>query len=99
LSEPEGRWFRATGPRVVDRAGPRLRLAWRCGSTADIFDAQGNDVGSFGSTGTGAGQMQAVQGVAVNGTRAIFVAEYGNNQVQKFAIVGPWPAPEATPEP
>jgi hypothetical protein len=66
----------------------------------DVFDPQWHYVASIGSTGSGEGQFRTVYGVVVNGTKTIFVADFGNNRIQKFAIVGPWPAAAsaATPE-
>jgi outer membrane protein assembly factor BamB len=58
----------------------------------DVFDPQWHYLGWFGGGGTGDGQIQTADGVIVNGTKTIFVIDFGNNRIQKFAIVGPWPA-------
>lgn len=67
----------------------------------DVFDPQWHYLGWFGGAGTGDGQFQTADGVVVNGTKTIFVIDYGNNRIQKFAITGPWPtaATAATPSP
>jgi hypothetical protein len=68
----------------------------------DVFDPQWHYLGWFGGAGTGDGQFQTADGLIVNGTKTIFVIDYGNNRIQKFAITGPWPAPAApagTPSP
>jgi len=62
----------------------------------DVFDPQWHYLGWFGGAGTGDGQFQTADGVVVNGTKTIFVIDYGNNRIQKFAITGPWPAPAAS---
>jgi outer membrane protein assembly factor BamB len=67
----------------------------------DVFDPQWHYLGWFGGAGTGDGQFQTADGVIVNRTKTIFVIDYGNNRIQKFAITGPWPtaASAATPSP
>ena len=66
--------------------------------TVDVFDPQWRYVASFGGAGSGEGQFRTIYGLVVNGTKTIFVADFGNNRIQKFAIVGPWPtAVIATP--
>ena len=44
-----------------------------------IFDRRGHELGSFGSQGTGAGQMLLPTDVAVDATGRVYVSEYGGN--------------------
>ena len=45
-------------------------------------------VTKWGSLGSGDGQFNGPGGVAVDGSRHVFVADTGNNRIQKFACAG-----------
>ena len=49
------------------------------------FDNGGTFLTIWGTFGSGNGQFAAPLGVAVDGSRNVFVAEAGNNRIQKFA--------------
>lgn len=51
------------------------------------FDASGNFLGQFGSFGTAEGQFGSVNGISVY-AGAVYVADGGNNRVQRFNTVG-----------
>ena len=52
------------------------------------FTASGEKIRSFGTPGSGRGQFKDPRGVAVDGEGNIFVADTGNNRIQKFTEEG-----------
>jgi sugar lactone lactonase YvrE len=52
------------------------------------FTSDGSLVATWGSTGSGDGQMNGPQGIAVDGFGNVYVADTGNDRVQKFTSVG-----------
>src|SRR5262245_24693061 len=82
-------WYRGRfGPaRVVRVAGAACALTLALGATT--AHALFLPLGSFGSTGSGAGQFQAPVGAAVRqSTGDVYVADSGNKRVQKFDATG-----------
>ena len=58
-----------------------------------IYDPAGTAVRNFGSAGAADGQFSAasgfmVQAIAVDADKNIYIADYGNNRVQKFSPTG-----------
>jgi hypothetical protein len=51
-----------------------------------VFDLLGNWVGAWGTHGTGPGQFNAINGIAVTDSGTIFVADRGANQIKKFHV-------------
>ena len=58
------------------------------GSCISVFTASGEKLQSFGTRGSGQGQFEDPNGVAVDGEGNIFVADTGNNRIQKFTEEG-----------
>jgi len=58
------------------------------GATVRRFDAAGNLLGSFGSTGSGPGQMLNAEGIAAGPDGTIAIADTGNHRVDLFAANG-----------
>ena len=54
------------------------------------YDSLGNFLGAWGAFGTGNGQFKAPEGIAVDSVGNVYVADYGNDRVQKFASDGSW---------
>ena len=54
------------------------------------FDQFGNYIASWGTYGTGNGQFEHPEGVAVDSLGNVYVADYLNNRVQKFTSSGGW---------
>ncbi len=50
-----------------------------------IFTATGTAIGSFGGTGSGNGQLNQPEAVAVDALGNIYVADYNNNRVEVFS--------------
>ncbi len=59
-----------------------------------IFDNNGNPLGSIGTTsfGSDAGQFWVPTGIAVDNQYNVYVADTGNNRIQKFTACPPVPA-------
>ncbi|MEQ1834213.1 MAG: LamG-like jellyroll fold domain-containing protein, partial [Candidatus Eisenbacteria bacterium] len=68
-----------------------LHVVWLFTPTGDLIE-------SFGSFGTNAGQMRIPRSLAVNAANQIYVAEYLNGRVQRWAPC-PFPAFTVQPEP
>jgi DNA-binding beta-propeller fold protein YncE len=49
------------------------------------FDASGMFLGAWGSNGTGDGQFRNPRGVATDAAGHVYVADHGNDRIQKFA--------------
>ena len=54
------------------------------------FDPTGTYLGTWGNTGSGNGSFSDPQGIAVDSTGNVYVADTGNNRVQKFTSSGGW---------
>lgn len=50
------------------------------------YTVNGSYVSTFGSPGAGSGQLNEPTGVAVDDTGRVFVAEAGNNRIQRFRL-------------
>ena len=53
-----------------------------------LFNPKGEKIRSFGSQGSGHGQLTRPEGVAVDDSDNILVADYENNRIQKFTSCG-----------
>jgi tripartite motif-containing protein 71 len=54
------------------------------------FDQFGNYIASWGTYGTGNGQFEHPEGIAVDSLGDVYVADYLNNRIQKFTSSGGW---------
>jgi uncharacterized protein YjiK len=54
------------------------------------FDQYGNYIGSWGTYGTGNGQFEHPEGIAVDSVGNVYVADYLNDRIQKFTSSGGW---------
>ena len=48
------------------------------------FDSNGKFITKWGSEGTGDGQFNGPEGIAIDSSGNVYVSEYGNNRIQKF---------------
>lgn len=55
--------------------------------------------GSWGSSGSGNGQFSAAQGIATDSAGNVYVADTGNNRIQKFTSTGTYVSQIATTSP
>jgi tripartite motif-containing protein 71 len=60
-------------------------VAEEVGNRVQKFTNTGTFLTKWGSQGNGDGQFNFPYGVAVDGSGNVFVAEYNNDRVQKFA--------------
>ncbi len=49
-----------------------------------IFSGDGESVGSWGTTGSGAGELKGPSGICFDGDGNVLIVDSGNNRVQKF---------------
>ena len=68
---------------VVNKKGEIL-VAERLGHCISIFSPTGEKLQSFGSQGSGPGQLKEPRGVTVDDDGNILVADCGNHRIQKF---------------
>jgi DNA-binding beta-propeller fold protein YncE len=61
-----------------------------------VYSSAGILVTAWGSRGTGDGRFNEPSGIAVDGIGNVYVADTGNNRIQKFAPGVPTPAPTPT---
>jgi tripartite motif-containing protein 71 len=54
------------------------------------FDQFGNYISSWGTYGTGNGQFEHPEGIAVDSLGDVYVADFLNNRIQKFTSSGGW---------
>ena len=59
-----------------------------CGNCISIFSASGEKVRSFGSKGSGPGQLYSPHGVALTATGDILVCDWYNHRIQLFSPEG-----------
>ena len=72
---------------AVNKRG-ELVVVERDESRISVFTASGEKLRSFGTHGFGQGQFESPNGVAVDGEENIFVADTGNDSIQKFTEEG-----------
>ena len=77
------------GPRgvAVNQRGEGI-VAEESGHCISIFSPAGGKLRSFGSQGSGQGQVSCPRGVAVDDDGNILVVDSGNNRIQKFISDG-----------
>jgi hypothetical protein len=77
-------------PRVgnSDTCTYRILVADSGNHRIQAFDAGGNFVSTYGSYGSGPGQFNNPQGLAVDGTGRVIVADTGNNRLQLLSYDG-----------
>ena len=63
-------------------------VAENSGHCISIFNPEGEKIKSFGSLGSGHGQFNRPEGVAVDDDDNILVADYENSRIQKFTSCG-----------
>jgi hypothetical protein len=77
-------------PRVAnsDTCAYRILVADSGNDRIQAFDAQGNFIAAYGSYGSGPGQFNNPQGLAVDDNGNIVVADSGNNRLQVLSFNG-----------
>ena len=60
----------------------------RSGNCITVLDEEGKIIKSFGSKGSGRGQLQCPQGVAITSKGTILVSDGGNHRIQEFTMEG-----------
>jgi len=88
-----GQYQNAQGVAVDTSSGEtasgRVYVADTGNNRVDVFDEAGAFLFSFGSLGTGAGQLKSPNAIAVDpASHAVYVAEDPNHRVQKFDYEG-----------
>jgi len=61
------------------------------------FDSNGNFLMKFGTSGSGHGQFNWPYGIAIDGNDNIYVADYYNNRIEKFASTTAYLSTISTP--
>ena len=79
LNNPWGVAINQKGEVVVAEYG---------GNCISTFSSRGEKIHSFGSYGTGKGQLNAPYGVAIDSNGDILVTDAGNHRIQKFSAEG-----------
>jgi DNA-binding beta-propeller fold protein YncE len=51
------------------------------------FDSNGNFITKWGSEGDGEGQFDIPEGIAIDSSGNVYVADTHNSRIQKFAVV------------
>ena len=51
------------------------------------FDSDGNFITKWGSEGDGEGQFDIPEGIAIDSSGNVYVADTHNSRIQKFAVV------------
>lgn len=75
---------------AVDKLG-RIYVAVGWGGRVDVYDANGAYLTSVGgSFGGNTGQMRQAEGLAVDASGSLYVAEYLNHRIQKFVPGTPY---------
>jgi DNA-binding beta-propeller fold protein YncE len=63
---------------------------WVAAGRIQKFDPEGRFLTAWGSRGTGKGQFQGVESIAVDASGCLYALDAGNNRVQKFDSEGRW---------
>jgi hypothetical protein len=71
-----------------DTSSYRILVADSGNNRIQAFDESGNFVSAYGSLGSGSGQFNNPQGLAVDSTGRIIVADSGNNRLQLLGFDG-----------
>ena len=79
LNVPRGTAINSKGRIVVVETG---------GNCISILNTEGEKIHTFGSAGSGKGQLSSPYGVTVDKEDNIYVVDWGNNRVQKFTPEG-----------
>jgi DNA-binding beta-propeller fold protein YncE len=72
---------------AVDGSG-NVYVADRINNRVQKFNAQGECLSQFGSTGSGNGQLNDPRGIAIDKSGNLWVAEAGNQRIQEFTAAG-----------
>jgi RHS repeat-associated protein len=82
MSQPVGLAFTTSGTLVVGNVSGNDIQLWVPKSPRIGFGSQ------FGAAGSGSGQFSSPYGVAVDGSGNVWVADSGNNRIEKFSSSG-----------
>lgn len=74
---------------AVDAAG-LVYVTYLVPGVAGKLTNTGTPLALFGSTGTGVGQLSSPQGIAVDGTGHVYVADNGRQRILRFTTAGPF---------
>lgn len=84
---------------VVDETTNTYTVIWVCdigNNRVQKFDAIGNFLGKFGSSGSGNGQFASPNGLGIDNAGNLYVADSNNSRVQKFDNTGTYVTQWAT---
>ena len=71
----------------INWSGEVVVAEWR-GDRVSVFSPSGEKIRSFGTHGSGPGQVRCPREVVVNGEGSILVADSQNNRIQRFTSEG-----------
>lgn len=74
---------------TVDAAG-RVYVTDLDAGAVSVWTDDGDPLSSFGSRGSGPGQLMDPWGIAVDGSGDVWVADHGNDRIQRFSAAGEW---------
>ena len=74
----------------LNTANSLLYVADQNNNRIAVFTTSGNFVTSFGSAGSGAGQMTGPDGVTVTPSGMVYVADTGNNRIERWFDPASW---------
>src|SRR5262245_2652704 len=74
---------------AVDGAG-RVYVTDLDAGRVTVWTADGDPLASFGTAGSGPGQLREPWGIAVDGSGDVWVADHGNHRIQRFSASGDW---------
>ncbi len=86
--------WRNSDPYFIDAdASGNVYVAGRNSNTVDKYDSNGNPLKTWGGPGSGDGQFNDPEGIAVDSTHGfVYLTDSGNNRVQKFDVNGVYKA-------
>ena len=87
LMPEQGKTMDLPSPWGIAVDGTNLYVTSYSGNYIAVFDGEGNQVRSFGSSGSGDGQLSSASGLTVDESH-VYVTESGNHRIQVFTKDG-----------
>jgi DNA-binding beta-propeller fold protein YncE len=83
--EPTGNWEPMCGGLAINSSSGNVYVAEGGSSSQIIYTTSvGGSLGSWGSSGSGPSQFDDPEGIAINASGHVYVADTGNNRIQVF---------------